>query len=229
MYDRTFLCLANSWKPPSGRCLAGKETSGATFGPWIRPVSDRPSREVSEEERLYASGKRARLLDKVTVQFSRHEPLEHQVENHVLNDKVNFVDGGRGTWADVVACIDQFDARFWMPCYSTQFGTFDKLHSSSSITLGSSLKLIQVEELRLVVGVEQSQYSAKRKVRGEFRYNGADYKLSVTDPEINEFCLAQADGQHVIQSPALCISVVEVWNGYAFRVIASVITPKRCM
>lgn len=230
MYQKTFLCLANSWKPPSGRCLAGKEISHNGFSEWIRPVSDRPSREVSEEERLYQSGKRAQLLDKVAVQFLRHEPVQHQVENHVLDDKVYFGYCGRGSWSEVVACLDQYDPTFWLPCGSTQFGCRDKLLASQSVTLGSSLKLIQVDHLRLHVGVEHNQYAgvAKRKVRGEFDYGGATYRLSVTDPEANLHYLGQADGEYLIANPVLCISVVEVWNGYAFRVIASVITPHRC-
>lgn len=230
MYQKTFLCLANSWKPPSGRCLAGKEITTSGFSGWIRPVSDRPSREVSEEERLYRSGRRAQLLDKVAVQFLRHEPVQHQVENHVLDDKVHFGHVGRGSWADVVACLDEYDPAFWIPCASTQFGCRDKLLAAQSVSLGSSLKLVQVDQLRLHVGVEHNPYDgvSKRKVRGEFDYGGATYRLSVTDPEVNVHYLGLTDGQYVVANPALCISVVEVWNGYAFRVIASVITANRC-
>jgi hypothetical protein len=81
------ICLANSRKPPSGRCIAGKEYEyvSGMFGEWIRPTSARTGHEVSEEERRYESGRKAQIFDIISVPMIEFSPNDHQVENHVLD------------------------------------------------------------------------------------------------------------------------------------------------
>lgn len=106
MYRRTILCLANSKKPPSGRCVAGKVFDQNGAHDWLRPVSSRETREVSEDERRYEGGPKAQLLDIIEIPLHRHEPLTHQIENHVLADGHYWVRRGRATWDQVRACLD---------------------------------------------------------------------------------------------------------------------------
>ncbi len=230
MYNKTIVCLANSRKPPSGRCIAGKEFSGAIVGGWVRPVSSRPSHEVSEEERRYVDGKKAQLLDIVTVPLLNATPLGHQTENHTLDDGFYWIKVGTATWAQINAIADPYDRVFWSHSQSTYHGENDKVAEADLAQIGTSLRLTRVNDLTIKVINEDGYNGApsRRRVRGEFTVLGIHYLLSVTDPEMEENFLAQANGDYNLGDAVLCISLVEPWNGYAFRVIASIITPHRC-
>ncbi len=230
MYNKTIVCLANSRKPPSGRCIAGKEITGTTVGGWIRPVSSRPSHEVSEEERRYVDGKKAQLLDIVRVPLSSAAVLGHQTENHTLDDGYYWEKVGTVTWAQVNAMIDLHDPAFWGHSQSTYHGLNDKVAEAELALIGTSLRLARVGDLAIKVANEDGYNGApsRRRVRGEFTLSGSHYILSVTDPEMEEQYLAQRDGDYEVGDAVLCISLVEPWNGYAFRVIASIITQQRC-
>jgi hypothetical protein len=70
--------------------------------------------------------------------------------------------------------------------------------------------------------------NTRRRVRTTFTYNEALYKLSVTDPMVLEEYLCKSDGIYQYGEAALCVSLAEVWNNFSYRVVASVIPPKRC-
>ena len=82
---KRIVCLANSRKL-AGRCVAGREWSeerGARR--WIRPVSARSGREVSEYEGQYEYGSDPKVLDIVNVPVLKPLPEEWQTENWLLD------------------------------------------------------------------------------------------------------------------------------------------------
>lgn len=230
MYEQTIICLANSRKPPQGRCIAGKLWTAGTPGAWLRPVSARASHEVSENERRYEDGQLATLLDIVSVPLVQPSPLGFQQENHVLDADFYWTKLGTATWANVQACLDLHDAQFWSHSQNTYHGLHDKIAEADVARFTSSLKLIAVSDLQIVVQREDGFQGrpGKRKVRGRFTYHREQYLLSVSDAELEDHFLRGADGTFPIGEAALCISLVEVYHGFSFRVIASVITPQRC-
>jgi hypothetical protein len=230
MYQQTIVCLANSRKPPSGRCIAGKAWVAGVVGPWLRPVSTRPSHEVSEDERRYSNGHLAKLLDIVNIPLLNPSPMQFQHENHVLDAHHYWQKVGVASWAQVGTCLDAHDPQFWSPCQSTHFGVQDKILEATVVTFTSSLKLIHVPRLDVTVHLEGGYQGApqKRKARGRFTYHGQQYFLSISDAELEDDYLRRGDGQYTIGEAILCISLVEVFYGFSYRVIASVITPERC-
>ena len=230
MYIRKLICLANSRKPPSGRCIAGKELDDGAAGAWIRPVSTRPGHEVSEEERRYQTGMKAQLLDIVSVPLDHPSPQGHQIENHVLDADYYWVKHGTATWAQVVAAVDGYDAAFWSHSQSTYHGTNDKVAAIDTPKIGGSLRLVRVNDLKVRVRSEDGYEGnpSRRRVRASFTIRGDFYVLSMTDPAIEEEYLQKEDGTYDIGDAVICVSLVEVWNGFAFRVVASVITSERC-
>lgn len=98
-YVKRIVCLANSYKPPRGRCIAGIEVLGhGKYGPWIRPVSARSSQEVSFSEYKYQGGESPKLLDIIDVPLLKTAPHNHQTENCVLDATAWWIKNG------VLAC-----------------------------------------------------------------------------------------------------------------------------
>lgn len=230
MYGKTIICLASSRKPPSGRCIAGKEYYGINVSKWIRPISARFSHEISEEELSYKNGTRVQLLDIVSIPLLRAIPFQHQTENHILNNDYFWTKTGVADWNLITSCLDKFDPIFWGNSQSTFHGKNDKVEESIAINTGSSLKFILASDLIIRVHIENGYQGTpgRRRVRGLFTINRTPYIMSITDPEIENLYLSYRDGDYHIGEAALCISLVEVWNGFAFRVIASIITKQRC-
>ncbi len=230
MYEHTILCLANSRKPPSGRCIAGKVWDDGVSGPWLRPVSARHSHEVSEEERRYPDGQTAQVLDIIAIPLIESKPFFFQHENHVLDNGYYWQKRAVAKWGDVRACVDTFDPEFWSNSIDSYHGTNDKIAEGAVLRFGSSLKLIEVSDLELRVQMEDGFQGrpGKRKVRGQFIYNRQRYLLSVSDAALEDDYLRRGEGRYRIGIAVLCISLVEVFHGFSYRVIASAITPQRC-
>jgi hypothetical protein len=230
MCDTTILCLANSRKPPSGRCIAGKRYKNGKTTEWVRPISSRASHEVSEDERRYEGGTKAQLLDVIFVPMLHASPSGHQIENFTLDPDYYWRKEGVASWDDVRAAVDPHDSAFWSFSQSTYHGLNDKVAESDVGKVGSSLKLILVKDLRVSVNSEMGYEGnpARRRARAEFNYGEASYRMSITDPEIEERYLVKGNGEYTVGEAALCISLAEVWNGFAFRLVASLITAERC-
>ena len=224
-YAKTIVCLANSRKL-SGRCIAGKELLQGEFGQWVRPVSARASEEINEEERRYENGDSTQVLDIVSIRFREHRPHSYQTENHLIDDEYYWAKSGAIDWHQLQDALDVIEGPLWANNHSTYNGINDQVPEHVANTFQGSLKLLHPNDLRISVGVEGGVYGpAKRRVRASFVVGQFQYKLMVTDPQIERHYLKGENGEFPIDEAIICVSLGELFHGYAYKLVASIFMP----
>ena len=208
----------------SGRCIAGKVKEGQQYSEWLRPVSERPSREISEEERWYQDGTDPKVLDLIAVTLKCQVPENFQTENHLIDDGFYWEKRGRATWREVLAAVDS-PASLWVDGQSTYNGLNDKIDIGQANKLMNSLVLIMPTDLKLHVAPE-GYLQQKRQVRASFEYGSTRYRLKVTDPVVERRYLQGDNGDYAIAQAALCVSLGEEFQGHTYKLVAAVVLPE---
>lgn len=216
------VCLANSRKL-SGRCIAGKEIADRRIAGWIRPVSSRPSEEVSEDERRYEDGSDPNVMDVVDIPLLGHRPKSCQQENWLLDSERYWVKVGRVDRDRLGRLVDPVSP-LWENGHHTATGRNDRIPTAIADTLKSSLRLLHVDELTLSVFAPGERFgNPKRRVQGRFGYDGTDYRLWVTDPRYERTYLAKPNGDYQLGKSFLTVSIGEPFEQFCYKLIAAVI------
>lgn len=214
MYVKEIVIFANSVKK-KGHCIAGKDKEGK----WVRPVSSDIGGELSNETIQYENkGKlwNVKPLDKVEIEFSKPVPLVNQPENHLIADSKwktkykiekddisNYVDNPKNLWLKKDCENDRIDFK------SIKNGDFE---------IVQSLYLIEVDKIKLYWKEnKKDDGGSKKQRRGKFKYQGTEYDLALTDPKYTDLIEKEENNK------VLCISLGEEFNGYCYKIIASVI------
>ncbi|MGA4850993.1 dual OB domain-containing protein [Streptomyces sp. G5(2025)] len=217
---KKLVCLANSRKL-SGRCVAGIVANGS--GEWLRPVSARPSREVSAGERQYQDGTDPNVLDIVSIPLLRPQPHDFQSENWLLDPGYYWKRSGRAGWRELLR-LEQHPSTLWTNGSSSYHGINDRVPTEEAITLPDSLKLIRVTKLTLRAHVPGARYGDPRPaLRACFSYSGHEHTLRVTDPEYELKYLAKPEGIYTLGESFLTVSLSEPFDGYVYKLVAAVI------
>ena len=105
---------------------------------------------------------------------------------------------------------------------SSTHGELDRIHCNLSSQFNNSLYLIKPSEFTIIVQKE-SNYTGevKLKKRAEFIYNNYRHKLAITDPTLPYF--DEGSYKYNTQNIYLCISVGLPYNGYSYKLVASII------
>lgn len=221
-YDKTIVCLARSRKF-NGTCVAGKEKTKSGFGPWIRPISSRPTGELFGPEMQYFNGNSPQLLDLIEIILTEHRPTSYQSENHVIDDKYYWYKRGQLKWPELESIRDNPSGRLWIDGYHSYNGVNDRIPERIADEMKDSLCLVKAENMNIFVSEELGGL----KVRAQFSLNNNQYRLVVTDPEIERFFQTKGCGDYPSrETPAfLCVSLGEPYRGYCYKLVASIFVP----
>ncbi len=217
-YLKRIVCLANSRKH-SERCIAGLEIEGGHLGNWIRPVSSRPMGEIGYPERRLADDSDPELLDILEIPMLGSRPNGCQTENHLIDHNSSWVKEGEFPKHQLLQHCRAPDP-LWLNGYDSAHGLNDRMPEEQVQSLSDSLVLAEPQQLCIGIRLE----AAKLRVRAEFRLAGQKYNLGVTDPVVERQCLSRAEGFHTYRKRAVaCISIGEPFNGYCYKLVASII------
>jgi len=221
-YVKRMVCLANSYKPPNGRCIAGREVLANRYGAWIRPVSARETAEVSFSEYRYENNTSPKLLDIIDIPLLKPEPRHHQTENHVI-DAGRWVKHGELTWSGLEQLRDR-PASLWINSDSTSAGIYDRISQTEGASVMNSLVLIKPEQFSVEVG--RNYWTGRKSFRGAFTYNGTQHNLSVTDPVVRDIFGPKEESSYPLSDVYVCISLTEPYehDDKCHKLVAAIIS-----
>ena len=219
---KRIVCLAKSYIK-DGRCIAGKELlPDGSSGAWLRLVSSPENGGVSYQYLRYADRTTAQVLDVADVSVLSPLPKDYQQENWLLDTTYTWGKVRRWDWNELDGIVDPI-APLWINGYNEPHRANDLVPLSESGTLGDSLRLVKVGRLDLIV----SDYGGRRRVDGQFRYDGTDYCFPVTDPAYDDQYRRKSDGAYSIYGCYLCVSLALPGPGSpnAYKLIATIFDP----
>ncbi|MGY3321271.1 dual OB domain-containing protein [Pseudomonas sp. TE3911] len=230
--QREFVCLANS-KKHGERCIAGKLIGGPADGTWYRPVSNRASRGISENEATYQAGGAVNALDIISIWDTAKHQHVFQQENYIIDATQKWVKKGDYVQANLSQLIDT-PARLWETNYKSTSGVNDRVPERLLTQARQTLYFIKPDgDVSVKVDAEGKQWNNhKISVRATFDYNGINYALSLTDIPAEAYFLKKGIGTYSLNKiTGLTISLSEVHTnvpnyvvgqGFAYKVIAGI-------
>ncbi|CAA6804543.1 MAG: Unknown protein [uncultured Sulfurovum sp.] len=200
---KTIVIFANSIKHQkhcvAGKCILTKQ--------WVRPVSNIQGRELTSQQTTYVNKYGTYLVkpkQKIEMNFNSHAPILHQPENYLIDNS---------PWQQRYK-IEDSEVNQYLDAPTSLWGTTNKVEysriNSKMIVIPQSLYLIQTKGLTL--------YKTKEdKRRASFNYNSIAYDFPVTDPNFDKI---RTEGMNTFG--ILCISLGENFNGYCYKIVATI-------
>lgn len=165
-------------------------------------------------------------MDIIEIQFLEPRPADFQSENHLIDTSFQWCKRGHVGQQEAEAALDSPTGPLWLNGFSSSNGPNDRVPEQEARNLRGSLYLIRPTDLEVIVAKEGGIFRrAHLKHRAKFRFNGELYKMAVTDPHIENGY--STEGIFRIPECLISVSLGGVYKGYAYKLIAGVLTPKR--
>ena len=216
---KRIICLAKSWRP-GGYCVAGKELFvGNRIGKWIRPVGTASNDAVPVWASRYQDRSEVELLDIVDINLRDFIPTDHQQENWLLNTNQRWVRRSRWRKNHLINLCDDVET-LWENGRNTSQGMNDYVPYEDARYARDSLRLIRIDRLKISV----FDHYSRRRVQGQFRYNGTEYKLWIKDVQYEDKYKAKNLGNYLIGECCLTISLAgKHEDDRCYKLIAGII------
>ena len=161
------------------------------------------------------------MLDIIDIPVRAHQPEGHQTENWLISHK-RWRKVGRFPRERVHELVDPAKPLWIVECMPDHESN-DKIPVSEAGNLTDSLRLIEVERLKLY---STQQSSNRRRLRGQFDCLGVPYNLSVTDDDFERECFRRPDDKYSIGQRFITVSLARPFEcRWCYKLIAAVIDP----
>ena len=235
MTTKRVLVLANSIKK-GGRCVAGREVflrdGRLRLAGWIRPVSNLGEGELLPQHYALQCGGELQILEVVDMVLASHRNDPGQPENWLLAGNRQWKRIGRLSAARV-ACLGEEPRDLWLE----SGGHADRISVAAQAgrTPQRSIVLIKPTDFKVRLWRKRNPFRGyvQRRTQAIFSYRNARYGLSLTDPSFNRMHCSDhpAEGEKprefvpaCAEKCLLCISLTPPFNGYHYKVVASVLS-----
>lgn len=232
MEFKRIVVLANSYKKHPGRCIAGREIAeDNNLGDWIRPISNQPEGELLPQHMRASDGKPVEILDVVGVPVVRHSNDKVHPEDWLIDTSQRW--NRYPTFnSRNLASMEEKPHNLWMDPQSRPDRTTTEFLIKQSNH--QSLHLIRPANFRIELTNDFNPFEGRnqKKRRACFEYQGQSHSLGLTDPvftgQYASSFPSPDEPTNIIRPPfkdncLLCVSLTPVFNGYHYKIVATVL------
>lgn len=239
MEKKTLCILANSVKNQQS-CVAGMEIvknpegRWQNTGKWVRPISHRGNGAISDSEFFLRNKKKnPELFDIVEIALQEPVHVEGQPEDWLIEPSANWQYLGHFDPQKSVNVFLERPNDLWLQQNERRDRVTPDWVSQHQLP---SLYLIEPEEMKIYIQVNDYGNGPKRSRRASFRYRGVDYDWGMTDPvaSTKHFpdYVTRESGLHngvSLNCAAICVSLAPAWKGdlasqaYHYKLVAGII------